>query len=736
MRIGQSAYTPVHILICLALHVVSLLISLEHAMSGDDLVVGLPATESSSDDSFAMGKAAVRRRGARPEIGRDRDSDESSESWLVGGGAAETRVHRPRARREVQVSGALWAIATAGDAGVAKGTGPQEAFALVRLSWALVDPDYNARNKYDVGFLKYKVDKCFPLQSSLSLPDDLDATAASVVRIAGLLEGHLLDIGGCENMEFSDFLATNGVRCACLIACSQQEFAKMKSVIEADSEAIPFRSTPVNSRGRFPPVIGRTSPTPKDLRLWRLQVRQRYEEMCDESAVPPPVNVADPLLYLPEGGRFEKYSKKGQVDNRQVRGKREVDPVRMVQAINVAQHLRQPALFQTVLEGCIDYLDEEEHVPEIRHDYGIDPSRNNMDRALARGDVVAMLLQRRLFRHWQQENLIKSINDYSDKPPVVGAELQGMIVDVNFKREWEGMIRYRMVLPGSTLAYGFASSASKSVALLHALWLVGGPTAEDVRYLCNKIISLTTDMGVEMHLLEAPDVVDAFLAQLNDTPLDRLRPLVKRGVRMWPRALRLAGWSHTMGGIMKLGAEAFDEWPVYLREERALCKFFKNVTYRKHLVRELGPTCPHLKHDLKGFTAGFAKWRYETVVEVLRQLLRHRDLCQNKMKASMFSNAQDQEEMKGVFKACQNREFWHWAAVVHPQIFERIEKLRQWGMVCDHPECEELRRASNYRKHIQCPRTKISLTKIRKMNDTIFNVSDCSSVSRLIVERC
>ena len=90
-------------------------------MSGDDLVVGLPATESSSDDSFAIGKAAVRRRGARPEIGRDRDSDESSESLLVGGGAAETRVHRPRARREVQVSGALWAIATAGDAGVAKG---------------------------------------------------------------------------------------------------------------------------------------------------------------------------------------------------------------------------------------------------------------------------------------------------------------------------------------------------------------------------------------------------------------------------------------------------------------------------------------------------------------------------------------------------------------------------------------------------------------------------------------
>ena len=131
------------------------------------------------------------------------------------------------------------------------------------------------------------------------------------------------------------------------------------------------------------------------------------------------------------------------------------------------------------------------------------------------------------------------------------------------------------------------------------------------------------------------------------------------------------------------------------------------VSYRNNIVRELGPTFPHLKQDIKRFTVGFAKWRYETEVELLRQLLRHRDLCQNKLKASMLSNAQDPEEITGVFRACQNGKFWQWAASVYPHVFERLERLRQWSMVCDHETCAELRRESNGRKRIDCPRTQI-----------------------------
>ena len=248
-----------------------------------------------------------------------------------------------------------------------------------------------------------------------------------------------------------------------------------------------------------------------------------------------------------------------------------------------------------------------------------------MDKALARADVVAMFLQRRQFKKLRQEDSVRSISIYSDGSPVVGAELQGMIIDVNFYDN----TTEQFTLPGSTLAYGFSDSMSKSVALLHALWLVAGPTEDDLRWACSKVMSFTTDFGVEMHLLEAPDIIEAYLARINGSPLHTLAHLVQNDVRLFPNALRMAGWSHTMGNIMKFAAESFSQCPVYLKHQRELCKFFKNHTYRKHIVRTLGPAHPELKTQLAGFTAGFAKWRYETLFQVFKQLLRLRALCEN-----------------------------------------------------------------------------------------------------------
>ena len=218
------------------------------------------------------------------------------------------------------------------------------------------------------------------------------------------------------------------------------------------------------------------------------------------------------------------------------------------------------------------------------------------------------------------------------------------------------------------------------------------------------MLSLTTDFGVEMHLPEAPDMIDAYLAHMSGTPFDRLRPLVKHDVRLFVRALRVAGWSHTLGNIMKTGSEAFPEWPSYLKHERYLCKFYKNVTYRQHITRKLGSRHPNVKKDLKSFTAGCAKWRYETEVEVLRQLLKLRDVSESQLDPAFFANAQDKEEIAGVFRACKDERFWKWASASHRDIFERLEKCRKWGMVCNHQECDDLRKASNYRKHVPCDR--------------------------------
>ena len=487
----------------------------------------------------------------------------------------------------------------------------------------------------------------------------------------------------------------------CLMQCSEAQVALIRDVAATGFPRV-FRSAIVRSRGPYPRIRVGGQPTKKDLKLWRRAASANYIlagfASAPEPSIPVPNEHDNPLLYLPPGPRFEQFS--SACYRRNVRGRAEVDPVRKLRAINVAQHLRQPALFQQVLEGAIDYLGMEEG-NEIEHDYRLDPSRGTMDKSLARAVVVAMNLQRRLFRLWRRDDLIRSINIYSDASPVVGAELQGMLIDVNFK---DNSSR-RLTLPGSTLAYGFAGSTSKSVALVHALWLVGGPRADDTRWLCSMVRSMTTDFGVEMHLLEAPDIIDAFVQYMDGAPLESVAPLVKVGTRMWPRAMRIAGWSHTIGGIMKTAAEAFPQWPSHLADERSLCKFFKNVTYRRHIVRTLGPLHPELSSLLSSFTAGFAKWRYETECEVLRQLLPLRDLCENKLVAALFPKVQGQAELDRFFRACRCKDFWRWAKVAYPEVFRRLERLRKWGMVCDHEVCEALRKACNYGKHIECPRT-------------------------------
>ena len=66
---------------------------------------------------------------------------------------------------------------------------------------------------------------------------------------------------------------------------------------------------------------------------------------------------------------------------------------------------------------------------------------------------------------------MRSINVYSDASPVAGVELQGMIVDINLT---VGK-KLRIILPGSTLAYGHTDTMAKGVALIWGIFLIAGP---------------------------------------------------------------------------------------------------------------------------------------------------------------------------------------------------------------------------------------------------------------------
>ena len=454
-------------------------------------------------------------------------------------------------------------------------------------------------------------------------------------------------------------------------------------------------------------------PSKAVLRRWRRQIRDAYADQAIPLPEDAPMEV-DPaprqpgpenhLLFLPE---MQAASTDASASGVRLSGKlnterlQAFDPVRLVLALGVTRHLRMPGLFEEVLETSQDYLalDAGERV---EHDYTTDPRESTLRDSQARADIVALCLDRRRFRQWRHDGAVRSIHIYSDASPVVGSELQGMILDVMLT---DGSLE-RLVLPGSTLAYGHTDSVSKGVALVWALWLIAGPTTDDLAWVCSKIRSLTTDFGVEMHLLELPDIVQAFVAWVGGISLANVQHLIVHNKRLFGKALRIAGFSHTLGGIMKVLAERSPDWPKDLGHMRSLCRFWKIGSYRTHIARRM-PHIENISMLTRSFTAGFAKWRYETVVSVLKQLNRRRVVCEEHLSPALFAHAEDQEMIASVFRACRDKPFWRWAAAALEKVFQDLEWLRQWAMVCDHAECFEIRRKSNFKKRVDCPRSQL-----------------------------
>lgn len=154
---------------------------------------------------------------------------------------------------------------------------------------------------------------------------------------------------------------------------------------------------------------------------------------------------------------------------------------------------------------------------------------------------------------------------------------------------------------------------------------------------------------------------------------------------------------------MKNTAFEFKEWPTYLRHMRSLCGFFRNDTYRRHIVRMLAARHPHMQLTTKlaSFSAKIAKWRFETVPAVQTELLDLRALCEGPLDIVMFNNAQDRESIVAVFTACKCPGFWRWMRASYDLIFGPIEHMRRWGLLC--PCCEQ-ERHENPGKKIPCPR--------------------------------
>ena len=329
-----------------------------------------------------------------------------------------------------------------------------------------------------------------------------------------------------------------------------------------------------------------------------------------------------------------------------------------------------------------------------------DPSRQNLDRAGSRLDLVDCLLLRRCFEADRIYDRVQSIHLYSDSSPVTGEELQGMLMDIFF---YDGSTD-RVVLPGCTLAYGCFNAVAKSLALVWAAFLVAGPDEEGIRYFFDEVVSIVTDCGTEIKMATVPDVITAFVRWNQGWSLARCAPLVDTETRLFANALRISGWCHAWGNLMKEVAHVCPKWPTVLEQMRCMVAFWRDRTWRKWVQVALRGTDVDTS-VLKSFPAAIAKWRFETIAKTMFCLDRLRTIAEKHLRPEMFARAKDAVFMKKVFETVGDREFGIFISAAYRHCFRECEDARHWGMVCRCEVCEKKRadaREAGHRVRLEC----------------------------------
>ena len=411
------------------------------------------------------------------------------------------------------------------------------------------------------------------------------------------------------------------------------------------------------------------------------------------------------LLKLPHGANVNVNRKHGFIQ-------RKYDPCLIYKAIKFGRHLRNLDKTGDALTDAIDYACKGDTKQLVENEMEEKPQKNALYRSRLKLDAVSMNLERRDFKlmYETDKDFIESAHIFADGSPVTGEEIQGMVLQLVFI---VGVIR-SIILPGVVLHSGGMSLVDKGIALLWGIHLVVGLDEGMLRWIFDKIVSVTTDQGVELGLLDLPDLIPAFVKRCRGASMDSLIGSVVPGSKLFRLAFRLTGWSHLWGNLMKMNSSCIEKWPEVLHYLRQLCKFWRNKTYRNAVITYLEQQpipVVNIRKRLKSFKASLKKWRYETVYRVLHDNYELRDIVETYLVhvERIIQSSQDPALIVDIRTVAKWKEFWILIEVFLPNVTHRCEMSRRWGLVCSC--CRQARHDSP--KRAMCPRSSRRLGEAR-----------------------
>jgi hypothetical protein len=381
------------------------------------------------------------------------------------------------------------------------------------------------------------------------------------------------------------------------------------------------------------------------------------------------------------------------------------DAVQIFKHLKFSRHLKDISKADECLQDAlVSACASEDLIHTINDQLPDSPRREALRQARLRLDAVTMNVERRYFQNIIQNKKeeIQSIHLYSDGSPVSGAELQGMVMEFCMTI---GTIM-TVVMPGVMLHFGGTRLIDKAIAFIWSLHLMIGISLEHLQWICDMIQSITSDMGTEIRLVDTPNILRAWLRRRMGIPMELLGAGIDLSSRLFSNAIRISGWSHMFGNLMKHALHCMSNWPQYLQSCRVLCRFFRVESYRKEIIAQLKGVYPDVVTLLKRFTARLAKWRYETMHTVLAALVPLRRLCQDylcNVVAMLGPHFKETEHLAEVQTACKWGELCIFFYTFFNRVMEPLELARRWGLVCAC--CQANRHLFGGPKHSKCPRS-------------------------------
>ena len=318
-------------------------------------------------------------------------------------------------------------------------SGIRSVVGLARLSWRFEEPSATGeppampgelgRDRHTLGaavagWIIYSVQECWRLSEEVVLPADWDLPSmVTCLRLSALCKHVLLEHFEAVTMDmFED--CSDDVFCRVLTRPREYLGTLMRGTLPVE-----LRRVTVGARIPWDTLVV-NFPERKSVQYWRRKsgINRRARAEAPHAIAPEPAADESHLLELPEAKRARPADSELAQPPPLAQTTWQKDPIKLVDAVSFSLKLRQVAEFSDALDDAHRYNYEGLDEPPPRDNKMNDPSRRTIDRAKGKVDCVGMLLERRLFAQEMAEDSILAVNCFADSSPVVGSELQGMLV--------------------------------------------------------------------------------------------------------------------------------------------------------------------------------------------------------------------------------------------------------------------------------------------------------------------